>query len=145
MRGFLISCSLLLIAASMKAQTIYCESVDGKPRECRAGTSGVAVLVSELSEGRCFEGTSYGTRSAGVIWVDRGCRGRFTLRDLSPTGKRRVICESLHGEREICGADLIQANDPAGGSLMTRLHRAFGSPFRRSNAVSPMSCCMARR
>ncbi len=120
MRGVLVACALLLFVASMEAQTIYCESVDGKPRECRAGTSGVATLVSELSEGRCFEGTTWGTRSAGVVWVDRGCRARFTLRDVSPTGKRRVVCESQHGEREVCQADLIQAADPGGGVFLDR-------------------------
>src|SRR5882762_7845583 len=59
MRGVLVGCALMFVA-SIEAQTIYCESVDGKPRECRAGTSGVATLVSELSEGRCFEGTTWG-------------------------------------------------------------------------------------
>lgn len=120
MRGFVIACSVLLMcAASIEAQTVLCESIDGAPRECRAGSSGLAVLVTELSEGRCFEGTTYGTRSAGVIWVDRGCRARFTLRN-EVLGARRLVCESQNGERRICPAETIQTADPGSGVYLAR-------------------------
>ncbi len=121
MRGFLMVFAVMWISASLSAQSVVCESTDGKYRECRAGSSGIAVLVSELSEGRCFEGTSWGTQSTGVIWVDRGCRARFTLRDSSATpGKRRVVCESQKVERQICNAELDRASDPGRGVFLAR-------------------------
>jgi hypothetical protein len=120
MRGFLMAGLVLLsCAVSMEAQTILCESVDGGPRECRVGSSGLATLVTELSEGRCFEGTTYGTRSAGVVWVDRGCRGRFTLRN-AVLGARRLVCESQKGERQVCPAEMIQNADPGTGVYLAR-------------------------
>jgi len=120
MRGFLTAGLLLLsCVASMEAQTVLCESVDGAPRECRAGSSGIAVLVTELSEGRCYEGTTYGTRSAGVVWVDRGCRGRFTLRN-AVLGARRLVCESQKGERQVCPAEMAQTADPGSNVFLAR-------------------------
>src|SRR3954468_12882033 len=120
MRGFLLASLFVLLCGSMEAQML-CESPQGSYRECRIGTAGVLVLVGELSEGRCVEGATWGTVSTGVVWVDRGCRGRFMLRDSPMTpGSRRVVCESAKGDRQICAAELTQASDPGGGVFLGR-------------------------
>ena len=121
MRGFLLALLVLLLCVSIEAQMVTCESPQGAYRECRVGSSGTIALVGELSEGRCVEGATWGTVSMGVVWVDRGCRGRFILRD-SPTtpGSRRVVCESQKGERQLCAADLDRAADPGGGVFLVR-------------------------
>lgn len=119
-RCLILSSLLVLFATSLAAQTISCESPEGKYRECRAGSSGLAVLLWELSEGRCFEGTSWGTRSVGLIWVDRGCRALFTLRDSSTPGSRRVVCESQNGQRQLCAAELLRTGDPGRGVSLAR-------------------------
>jgi len=119
MRKFLMAVVVSCIARSVCAQSsITCESTDGHYRECRGAAFGIAVLVSELSEARCIEGVTWGTRSTGVIWVDRGCRARFTLRE-SNSG-RRVICESQKDELRLCAADLAQAADPGSGVFLSR-------------------------
>src|SRR3954470_18433039 len=116
MRRFLLASLFVLLCGSMEAQML-CESPQGGYRECRVGTAGVLALVGEISEGRCVEGATWGTVSTGVVWVDRGCRGRFMLRDSPMTpGSRRVVCESPKGDRQICAADLMQASDPGGAS-----------------------------
>jgi len=120
MRGFLLASLFVLLCASMQAQML-CESPQGTYRECRVGTAGVLVLVGEISEGRCVEGATWGTVSTGVVWVDRGCRGRFMLRDSNLTpGSRRVVCESEKGDRQICAAELEQASDRGFGVYLAR-------------------------
>ena len=122
MRGFLLASLFVLLCGSMEAQML-CESPQGGYRECRVGTAGVLVLIGELSEGRCVEGATWGTVSTGVVWVDRGCRGRFMLRDSNLTpGSRRVVCESEKGDRQVCAAELEQAS---------RLRRLRGAPAQR--------------
>lgn len=103
---------LLACALSAMAQSVTCESIDGTYRECRGGSAGKAVLSMELSENRCIEGTTYGTRMEGVVWVDRGCRGRFTMRGGSLTGNRRIVCESQRGTLEWCPAELNYLDNP---------------------------------
>jgi ribosomal protein L37AE/L43A len=120
MRGFVLASLAVLFCASIEAQ-LLCESPNGGYRECRVGTAGVLALVGELSEGRCVEGVSWGTVSTGVVWVDRGCRGRFILRDSNVTpGSRRVVCESQKGERQVCAAELEKASDRGFGVYLVR-------------------------
>ena len=120
MRGFLLASLFVLLCGSMEAQML-CESPQGQYRECRVGSAGVLVLVGELSEGRCVEGATWGTVSTGVVWVDRGCRGRFMLRDSNLTpGSRRVVCESEKGDRQVCAAELEQASSAQRHAMKTR-------------------------
>lgn len=55
---------------------IVCESKDDRYRECPTGFGGPVELVEQFSNTPCVEGRSWG-RNRGVVWVDRGCRGRF--------------------------------------------------------------------
>lgn len=122
MRRFVVTAAVLMLAcvSPVLAQTLTCESVDGTYRECRGGSAGKAVLTMELSENRCIEGTTYGTRMEGVVWVDRGCRGRFALRGGNLVGNRRIVCESQHGTLEWCPAELNSLTDPKSSLTVVR-------------------------
>jgi hypothetical protein len=121
MRRLLLALVLLSFAASLEAQIVSCESPQGAYRECRVSTFGIPYLIGEMSEGRCVEGATWGTVSAGVVWVDRGCRGRFSVRDSSATpGARRVVCESQKGDHQVCNAELAHASDPGGVVYLAR-------------------------
>jgi hypothetical protein len=101
--------ALFFFATSALAQTWTCESPNDTYRECRIGSGGVIKLVMEMSERRCFEGLTWGTREGGIVWVNRGCRATFTV-DNGDTN-RRIVCESQDGKRQICLVDPI--NDVA--------------------------------
>ena len=110
MRRFLMTCAVLLLscAGSLGAQTVLCESL-GAYRECRVGSSGTIRLVMEMTPGTCFEGSTWGTREVGVVWVDRGCRATFTVSSAtgnSARASKRVACESRNGERVVCPVDI---------------------------------------
>ena len=106
----------LLAPAAAQAQNyddgndLVCESRDGRYRECRTPFGGPAVLVRQLSDTRCIEGSNWGSRP-GLVWVDNGCRGRFTVsRQGWPAwgsyhGQREVVCESKDERYRQCNAD----------------------------------------
>jgi hypothetical protein len=108
MRRFLVMGAVLFAfaAVSIEAQTVLCESIGNMYRECRVGSSGTIRLVMEMSDRACFEGSTWGTRQVGMVWVDRGCRATFTVAGpAAPArGKNRVVCESHNGNREVCPA-----------------------------------------
>ena len=104
---------LVSFAATATAQTMMCESIGVAYRECRVGSFGVVQLVMQLSDAPCVEGTTWGTLSPGVVWVERGCRGMFKIRKqegapdeaAAPRNDKKVKCES-NGGREVCQADV---------------------------------------
>jgi hypothetical protein len=110
--AFALLCAYPALASSLP---VPCESTSGY-RQCRIGSSGSILLVSERSNHLCREGLSWGTASEGIVWVDRGCRGLFRT-NASRGG--RVICESLNGERKTCRADTS-----SGVSLARQLSKA---------------------
>jgi hypothetical protein len=59
---------------------LQCESNDRRYQFCMVdvGNRGRARLVRQLSDSGCQEGYSWGWNRAGV-WVDRGCRGLFSI------------------------------------------------------------------
>lgn len=94
-------------AAALQGQNVLCESIDGGYRECRVGTTGKIQLVTEHSEQLCIEGVTWGTRSEGFVWVDRGCRGVFTTAtgyDSTMRGSFPLLCESQHNKKAFCRA-----------------------------------------
>ena len=61
--------------------TITCESQDRRYGSCAWDSRwGWPRLVEELSQSSCREGSSWGYDGRGLLWVDRGCRARFTAR-----------------------------------------------------------------
>lgn len=120
MRGFLTTCALLLSLPSIAlAQAVPCESLEREYRECRVSSAGVIRMTYEMSDNRCIEGATWGTKMDGVVWVTRGCRGMFTTDNnfvKGPRGDNRVVCESETGAYTVC-----PANTAAGVALSRQL------------------------
>lgn len=63
----------------VEQDAITCESISGRQRFCPADVGRSEVrLVEQLSRGDCTFGSTWGYDRRG-IWVDRGCRARFTI------------------------------------------------------------------
>lgn len=97
--------------AAVGAQTLRCESTDGRDRHCQADTRGGVRIVRQLSRSACEEGRSWGVDRGG-IWVGQGCRAEFLVgRGGSGQGTRgggagRVVrCESDSGRSNHCAMD----------------------------------------
>ncbi len=87
---------------------VICSSVNNRLTECRTPFTGPAVLSQQISRSACVEGQTWGQRR-GLIWVDRGCRGRFREDDRwggggYPGGSNNsaVVCESREGRVRRC-------------------------------------------
>lgn len=86
------------------AGSVLCQSDNNRYRECRTNFRGPAVLSQNVSQTRCVEGQNWGSR-AGIVWVNRGCKGRFvegagggqTFRCESDNGRYRECRTSSHG------------------------------------------------
>lgn len=59
------------------ADTVTCESQDGRRAECPMDTRGEVRLVRQVSDSPCRQGVSWGY-SRHTVWVDRGCRAVFS-------------------------------------------------------------------
>ena len=63
------------------AQGVVCESVERRYNACTWDPRwGRPYLAEQLSGDACQEGRSWGFDGRSQIWVDRGCRGRFSPR-----------------------------------------------------------------
>lgn len=83
-------------------ESLICTSDRSRYQECRTPFRGRAELVEQLSSTACVEGRTWGWRE-GMIWVDRGCRGRFAeIRGQRPGQDRAVVCESVKGRYQEC-------------------------------------------
>ncbi|MCK7595489.1 DUF3011 domain-containing protein [Pseudomarimonas salicorniae] len=88
-----------------QAREVICSSIDRRYNECRTPFGGPAVLSQQISDSACVEGQTWGQRR-GLIWVDRGCRGRFReghwggAPGFNPGGG--IACESREGKRKRC-------------------------------------------
>jgi hypothetical protein len=60
------------------ATSVICSSVDRRYTECRVPFRGTARITSQISDASCVRGRSWGEKP-GVVWVDRGCRARFSV------------------------------------------------------------------
>jgi hypothetical protein len=62
------------------AQTVRCESQDGRRDVCGLPFRATSVAISrQLSDTRCSQGYNWGW-SGDTVWVDRGCRAEFVAR-----------------------------------------------------------------
>ena len=104
--------------------TLRCESRNGGHRICAVDTSGGVKLTRQLSRGDCELDKSWGYDPDGV-WVSRGCRAEFQVRQVSTPSTRffgrlfgrgaadatreaagrSVRCESIDGKRRECGVE----------------------------------------
>ena len=101
------------------ANTVRCESTQGRKEYCRADTSGGVRLGHQISNSPCRYHDSWGYDNSG-IWVDRGCRADFELGPTSygsgysgssyhsgwsSNSGGSVVCESRGYSRSFCSAD----------------------------------------
>lgn len=100
-------------AASSPGDVFSCSSDDGNRHYCPTSGPGRVDLVKQRSDSTCQEGYSWGSDAQGV-WVDRGCRGDFTVVRYAEivSGQSNVIsCSSDDGNRRYCptnGAGQVQ-------------------------------------
>jgi len=96
-----------------QAQTVTCESADGRRRECSvSNVSKMDVSLDEqLSKADCERDRTWGVSSRGV-WVDGGCRARFAVRPRGEYGqqhggskRQELTCESARTSRQSCPAN----------------------------------------
>ena len=89
------------------AQTIRCESNDGRIRTCQAPWQGQSRLVRQLSSARCTLGQTWFT-SRGQVTVTQGCRAEFGPGVGIPGGQQVTgQCESNDGRLRTCGSNLV--------------------------------------
>lgn len=89
------------------AQTIRCESNDGRIRTCQAPWQGQSRLVRQLSSARCTLGQTWFT-SRGQVTVTQGCRAEFGPGVGIPGGQHVTVqCESNDGRLRTCGSNLV--------------------------------------
>lgn len=99
------------------AQTLRCESDNGRHRTCAIPRNGQVQLIRQLSSTRCVEGHNWG-QQRGAIWVSRGCRGEFAVRGRGnhwggggwngwqgDGGGQVFRCESDSGRTRYCQVD----------------------------------------
>lgn len=87
---------------------VECASANGRYSECPTPFRR-PVLETQLSRGACIEGETWG-RNQGIVWVNRGCRGRFVEGRRGPPGPGprpdpvgdSFTCASEDGRRTTC-------------------------------------------
>ncbi|HBD20292.1 MAG TPA: hypothetical protein DC063_09550 [Arenimonas sp.] len=85
-----------------QARSVICSSVKNRYAQCATPFRGRARLVENLSKTRCVENQNWGSRK-GMVWVDNGCRGRFSEgRGWGPEGGYNVTCSSINGRYTTC-------------------------------------------
>lgn len=82
--------------------SVICSSIKDRYAECSKPFRGQARLVENISKTRCIENQNWGNRR-GVIWVNKGCRGRFAedQRWGNPSGYT-VTCSSIGDRYTTC-------------------------------------------
>ena len=93
-------------ATAQTARELTCESRGDRFSYCRVPTGGRVRLVRQESETPCLLNRTWGFDADGV-WVDRGCRGRFSVAGSGPGWEsggngRRIRCESTGNEYAFC-------------------------------------------
>ena len=93
------------------ADSIRCESNDGRSRVCNTPWRGNSRLVKQLSSTRCTEGSTWFS-SPGKVTVNNGCRAEFGPGFGGGNGhgpgqaSTSVQCESNDGRLKTCGSNL---------------------------------------
>lgn len=91
-------------------KTFRCESEGQRQNQCRKPYRGTAHLVRQLSNARCTEGSSWG-QNVLAVWVSRGCRAEFSMRDGDWGGNQggnwdySVTCASTNSRYTTCAWD----------------------------------------
>ena len=89
------------------AQTIRCESNDGRQRICDTPWRGQSTLSRQLSSARCTQGQTWFSAN-GRVTVTQGCRAEFTAAVGGPGSQVVSLqCESNDGRLRTCGNEVI--------------------------------------
>lgn len=90
---------------------MQCDSSGYRYQYCPADTQGRVVLLQEVSTGNlCRQGRGWGFDNNG-IWVDKGCRGKFSYGRYDGGGgggwdrPGRLMCESISYRYRYCNAN----------------------------------------
>jgi hypothetical protein len=83
---------------------VTCESDRRRRKTCAADTSAGVQFVRSLGDRACHFGRDWGYDTTG-IWVDRGCRAEFAVRDKAKPLLPTVACASKSRTRTHCPAD----------------------------------------
>lgn len=82
--------------------SVVCSSIKGRYQECATPFRGRARLADQMSQARCIENQTWGSRP-GRVWVNGGCRGRFVESGgWGPQGGYTVTCSSVDGRYARC-------------------------------------------
>lgn len=95
-------------ADGWSATGVVCSSTGNRYRECAVPFRGRAVVSEQLSQSACVEGRGWGQKP-GLVWVDHGCRARFTMMADDAYGqedRRSVVCKSRNGARAVCNTGI---------------------------------------
>ncbi len=77
----------LSFASFAKADTVTCESSNGRYQSCAVDTRGGVTLSRQLSSQGCWEGDTWGY-DRNRIWVTNGCRAQFHVGSSSSSGNK---------------------------------------------------------
>jgi hypothetical protein len=89
------------------ADIVRCESNDGRYHFCSTGPIRHAELNRQISGSPCRESESWGQRADG-IWVDKGCRGEFEVRERRRLIPRTIRCNSDDEGYHLCSTGPIE-------------------------------------
>lgn len=95
-------------ARAQEGRSVRCESRGGRYEYCRTHLTGRVRLARQLSDAPCRQYETWGAdRDGGGIWVDRGCRGIFSVEPWffsggGSSGEVMVKCESQSGRYRYC-------------------------------------------
>ena len=79
--------AMLLGPRYAAAETVRCESKDGRYRVCSVDTRGGVRLSQQLSSQGCWQNDTWGY-DRNRIWVDRGCRAEFKVGSSSSSSNK---------------------------------------------------------
>ncbi len=86
--------------------SVTCESMDNRYKSCRVSTNGSVRLERQVSQTSCVYGRTWGF-DYNAVWVDRGCRGVFTVGGSgsgwnSGNSGQRLTCSSDDRQYQFC-------------------------------------------
>lgn len=77
---------------------VTCASHNGKYNSCRLPVRGQVHLVQQLSRQSCVRGRTWGEKGDSRVWVSRGCRATFAVRDRHHDGDNRYGDNNGYGD-----------------------------------------------
>lgn len=83
-----------LLAQAASAETVTCESRDGRYASCPISSGGHVTLSRQLSSQGCWENDTWG-HDRNRVWVTNGCRAEFNVGSGGSSDKANVAAAAL--------------------------------------------------